>query len=182
MYIQIEKGMEGLKKYLLVLSLALLVLMAACGNSEETPKEVSKVEKESNGSENNDTEEVEEESYNEVLIDSDITTITLEGISNVTDDIFGDSHVIKVSIENKSDDTIVIQTDQVSVDGLMVTDNVFFSEEVAAGKKANGKIEIQVFDDEELPPLDEELEMILKVISEETYETIEEEKINIEIK
>jgi len=100
----------------------------------------------------------------------------------VSDDIFGDSHVIKVSIENKSDDTIVIQTDKVSVDGLMVTDNVFFSEEVAAGKRANGKIEIQMFDDEELPPLDEELEMVLKVIDEETYETIEEDQINIAIK
>lgn len=170
-------------KKILLLVTAAIFLLSACGETNEEPKEVSKVEKESNESENNESEETEgEASYDEVLIDSDIAKITLEGISNVTDDIFGDSHVIKVSIENKSDDTIVIQTDQVSVDGLMVTDNVFFSEEVAGGKKANGKIEIQVFDDEELPPLDEELEMILKVISEETYETIEEEKINIEIK
>jgi|SRR5690625_1853921 len=175
------------KALTLLLSLIVAVALAACGNTEET-KEVAKVDKESNEvveneSEENDTEEVEEESsYDQVLIDSDTASVSLEGISKVSDDIFGDSHVIKVSIENKSDETIVIQTDQVSVDGLMVTDNVFFSEEVAAGKKANGKIEIQMFDDEELPPLDEELEMILKVINEETYDTIEEEKINIAIK
>lgn len=174
-----------MKKALILLSsLLVATTLVACGETEEQPKEVSKVEKESNETESNEQEgrEATEESYDQVLIDSDIATVNLEGISKVSDDIFGDSHVIKVSIENKSDDTIVIQTDKVSVDGLMVTDNVFFSEEVAAGKRANGKIEIQMFDDEELPPLDEELEMVLKVIDEETYETIEEDQINIAIK
>lgn len=172
-----------MKKYLFTLFSALILILAACGNTEEQPKEVSKVDKESNEAVENEAEEVEEEnSYDQVLVDSDVATITLEGISKVVDDIFGDSHVIKVTIENKSDKVIVVQTDNVSIDGLMVTDNVFFSEEVAAGKKANGKIEIQLFDDDELPPLDEELEMVLLVIDEETYERIDEEKINIEIK
>ena len=171
-----------MKKYLFTIFLALIVVLSACGDTEEKPKEVSNVEKKSDETSESEKGETDEASYDEVLIDSDIAKVTLEGISEVGDDIFGNAHVIKVSIENKSNETIIIQTDKVSVDGLMVTDNVFFSEEVAAGKKANGKIEIQLFDEDELPPLEEELEMVLQVISEESYEMIEEEQINIAIK
>lgn len=175
-----------MKKLLILLAAAMLVL-TACGETQEEKKEVSKVEKKSDANEKNDAEEKgeeaeEEESYDEVLIDSDTAKVTLESISKVEDSMFDEEyHVIKLAIENKSDKTIVIQSDEVSIDGLMVTDNAFFSEEVAGGKKANGKMQIQFFD-EDLPPLDEELEMILKVIDGETFETMEDEKINISIK
>lgn len=174
-----------MKKLLFLLAAAMLVL-TACGETQEEKKEVSKVEKKSDANEKNNSEEkdeeAEEESYDEVLIDSDTAKVTLESISKVEDSMFDEEyHVIKLAIENKSDKTIVIQSDEVSIDGLMVTDNAFFSEEVAGGKKANGKMQIQFFD-EDLPPLDEELEMILKVIDEETFETMEDEKINISIK
>ena len=174
-----------MKKLLFLLAAAMLVL-TACGETQEEKKEVSTVEKKSDANEKNDAEEkdeeAEEESYDEVLIDSDTAKVTLESISKVEDSMFDEEyHVIKLAIENKSDKTIVIQSDEVSIDGLMVTDNAFFSEEVAGGKKANGKMQIQFFD-EDLPPLDEELEMILKVIDGETFETMEDEKINISIK
>lgn len=170
----------------LLLTSILAVSLVACGDGDanEQKKEVSKVEKQSGSDESSETgtDEGEEKSYDQVLIDSEIAKVTLEGISKIEDSTWDEEyHEIKMSIENKSDKTIVVQTDEVSIDGLMVTDNVFFSEDVAGGKKANGKLKIEMFD-EELPPLDEELEMILKVIDEETYDTIEEEKINIEIK
>lgn len=171
-----------MKKFLFLLFAAMMVL-AACGETEEKPKEISKVEKESDNTSSNESEVEEKESdYDQVLIDSETVKVTLESISKIEDKMFDEEyHLVKMSIENKSDKTIIIQTDEVSIDGLMVTDNVFFSEEVAGGKKANGKMQIQLFD-EELPPLDEELEMILLVIDGESYDRIDEEKINIEIK
>lgn len=185
------------KLTVLFMSLFVAIGLAAC-DGETTEKEIGTV---SSGNENqseqeegsndannaeenasdNEEEESESSSYDEVLLDDDVATVTLKGIETVEDDIFGDEHKIKLEIENKSDKTIVVQTDQVSVDGLMVDDMVMFSETVAAGKRANGSLDIMSFD-EELPPLDEELEMILLVIDEETYDRVIEEQINIEIK
>src|SRR5699024_339798 len=120
-----------MKKLLFLLAAAMLVL-TACGETQEEKKEVSTVEKKSDANEKNDAEEkdeeAEEESYDEVLIDSDTAKVTLESISKVEDSMFDEEyHVIKLAIENKSDKTIVIQSDEVSIDGLMVTDNAFFS-------------------------------------------------------
>lgn len=178
-----------MKKLLFLLAAAMLIL-TACGETEEEKKEVSNVEKQSDTNESNGKEEkeeeaeaeVKEESYDEVLVDSEVAKVTLENISKVKDELFDEEyHSVKLAIENKSDKTIVIQSDEVSIDGLMVTDHVVFSESVSGGKKANGELKIEVYDGD-LPPLDEELEMILLVIDNETYDRIIEEKINISIK
>lgn len=182
-----------MKKVLfLLLSIILSIGLIACGEVEEQVKEIDKVEtsgddnesEEPESEEDNDgLEENEEttEDYGETILDSDNAIVVLESITTVSDDIFGDYHEIKLNIENRSDETIIIQADEVSIDGLMVTDNVFFSEEVSAGKKANGKMKIEFFDDD-LPPLDEELEFILKVIDNESFMTVEEENVSISIK
>lgn len=173
------------KALILLMSLITAIGLAACGGETTQEKEVGSVETgdKSNEAEVDGEDESEEtESYDEVLLDSDNAKVVLESISHVKDEMFDEEyHVVKLAIENKLDKTIVIQADEVSIDGLMVTDNVFFSEEVAGGKKANGKLEIQTFD-EELPPLDENLEFKLLVIDEESYETMEDEKVNIDIK
>ena len=49
------------------------------------------------------------------------------------DEIFGPSY--KVSVENKTDKKIIVQTRDVSIDGVM--EEPIFSIEVTAGKKAN---------------------------------------------
>lgn len=179
------------------MSLFVAIGLAAC-DGETTEKEIGTV---SSGNENqpeqeegsndannaeenaseNEGEESESSSYDEVLLDDDIATVTLKGIETVEDDIFGDEHKIKLEIENKSDKTIVVQTDQVSVDGLMVDDMVMFSETVAAGKKANGSLDIMSFD-EELPELNENLELILIVLDDETFDRISETDISVDLK
>jgi len=180
-----------MKKLLILLSFALVLFLAACGETTDESKEVSNVEttdSQSAGTEvpeeesNEDVEEGTESSYDQVLIDSETAKITLESISTVEDTTWDEEyHLIKLLIENKSDKTITVQTDEVSIDGLMVTDDVWFSEDVAGGRKANGEMQIQVFDGD-LPPLEEELEMLLLVIDNDTFDTIDEEKVNIEIK
>lgn len=170
---------------ILLMSLFATVGLVACGGETEE-KEVGSVEtgeasEAEEVSENDDEAEDETEDYDEVLLDSENALVTLESISHVKDETFDEEyHSIKLTIENKQDKTIVIQADEVSADGLMVTDNVFFSEEVAGGKKANGKMQIETFD-EDLPPLDEELEFKLLVIDEESYETLEEQQISVSI-
>lgn len=75
----------------------------------------------------------------EVLLDNEIVKILCTGI----DDNRVDGTGIIVEIENKSDKTIVIEANQVSVDNLMY-DPVFKCEVVAKGKKSES---IVFFDD-----------------------------------
>ncbi|HHU20191.1 MAG TPA: hypothetical protein GXZ58_08280 [Bacilli bacterium] len=186
-------------KRLVVLFLSLFVVigLSAC-DGETTEKEIGTVssgdenqseqeeesndvdDAEENASENED-QESESNSYDEVLLDDEVATVTLKSIETVADDIFGDEHKIKLDIENKSDKTIVVQSDQVSIDGLMVDDMAIFSETVAGGKRANGSLDIMSFD-EELPELNENLEFILIVIDEETFDRISETDISVDLK
>jgi hypothetical protein len=171
-------------KKLLILLTSLMLLLVACGETNEQPKEVSKIETESKDAEveNNEKEQEEPTEYNEVLLDSDNAKVTLLSITKVEDKTFDEEyHSIKLIIENKLDKTIVVQTDEVSVDDVMVTDDVWFSETVAGGKKANGEMKIQTYDSE-LPPLEKNLELLLLVIDEEDYDRLDEQSVRIEIK
>ena len=175
-----------MRKFLLLLSIVFLVALSACGETTSEEKEVASVNKDdtekTNEEEESDaSEEPEESTYDEVLLDDDVAIITLVSIETVKDDTFGDEHKIKLEIENKSDETIVIQSEQVSIDGLMVDDMVAFSETVAGGKRANGNLDIMSFDDE-LPELNENLEFILLVLDDETYERISETDVSVDLK
>lgn len=171
----------------LLMSLVVVTGLTACEEAETTEKDVGSVETSGNGNneegnEENDGESEETTDYDEVLIDSENAKVTLESITKVEDELFDDEYYsIKLAIENKLDKTITVQTDDVSIDGLMVTDEAFFSEDVAGGKKANGEMQIETFD-EELPPLEDELEMLLLVIDEDTFDDLDNEQVNIEIK
>lgn len=181
-------------KRLLVIFVSLFVVigLSACdGETEE--KEIGNVtsSNEDQSEQNSDDEDKnatngeeqnsESNTYDEVLLDDDVAVVTLKSIETVKDDIFGDEHKIKLEIENKSDKTIVVQSDEVSIDGLMVDDMVAFSETVAGGKKANGSLDIMSLD-EDLPELDENLEFILIVLDDETFDRISEIDVNIDLK
>lgn len=143
------------------------------GNKEEAAEEDEAVEEEEN-------EESESSAYDEVILDDDTAKVVLTEIETVRDEIFGDEHQIKLEIENKSDQTIEVQSREVSLDGLMADDMAVMSETVAAGKRANGELAIMAFD-EELPELNENLEFKLVILGEDFME-ITSSDVSIDIK
>src|SRR5699024_10190371 len=110
----------------------------------------------------------------EIIADDDTLKDTLVNIEHKVDDMFDEaSYWINLELENKHGGKIMVQARDVSVDGTMVDDMVFFSEEIAEGKKANRKLDIQNYDGD-LPEMNEDLEFKLVVIDDETFDTIEE--------
>ena len=79
--------------------------------------------------ETKDVLEVKQEEV--VLVDDELAKIVVTEKFN--DEIFGPSY--KVSVENKTDKKIIVQTRDVSIDGVM--EEPIFSIEVTACKKAN---------------------------------------------
>ncbi len=178
-------------KKLLFLLMASLVLVA-CGNDEPQEKEVGSVESSdkannsnnesnnnSNEDESNTGEEVSTEEVEEVIADDDFLKATLVSVERIEDDIFGDSHVVNIQIENKTSDKLVVQSEDVSIDGTMVDDMVVFSEDIAGEKNANGKLEIMSFEDD-LPEMNDNIEFTLIVLDEETYDRVAEHEVKID--
>jgi len=180
-----------MKKVLFILiSLFILVGLSACddGNSEE--KEVSSVdssnkndneenaeqdEAEDNEESDNDVEEVEE-----VIADDDYIKATLTSIEHVEDETFDEEkYVINIDLENKTDDKITVQARDTSIDGTMVDDMVFFSEEIAGDKKANGKMEIQNYEGD-LPEMANDIEFTLVILEDETFESLSEHDVKVD--
>lgn len=186
-------GLRMKKVLVLLMSLFLVLTLAACGETETEEKDIGSVETsgqsddegadveddedEETGEEDPDSEEKE---FNEVILDDENATVTLTGIVTERDEIFGDEHKIKMVIENKSNATIEVQSREVSIDGFMVDDMVFFSETVAAGKKSNATMDIMTFD-EDLPELNENIEFTLKIIDHDTFDDISTAEVSIDI-
>lgn len=76
----------------------------------------------------------------QVLHDSDGVKITVTGVG---ESIFGTE--IKIFIENNTDKDIVVQSEYIIVNNYMI--DALFSEDVPAGKKANGEITLMGLDD-----------------------------------
>lgn len=93
--------------------------------------ETSKVESGSATPVEEQKDEAEVKQEEVVLVDDELAKIVVTEKFN--DEIFGPSY--KVSIENKTDKKIIVQTRDVSIDGVM--EEPIFSVEVTAGKKAN---------------------------------------------
>src|SRR5699024_5481903 len=103
------------------------------------------------------------------------------GIAYEKDDLFDEeSYTVNMLIENNLTETIEIQAHEVSADGVMIDDQVFFSETVAGEKQANAKLKIENYDGD-LAELNESLEFKLIIIGED-WDTIEETNVSIEIK
>lgn len=98
----------------------------ACSNPE-----TSKVESGSATLVEEQKDEAEVKQEEVVLVDDDLAKIVVTEKFN--DEILGPSY--KVSVENKTDKKIIVQTRDVSIDGVM--EEPIFSVEVTAGKKAN---------------------------------------------
>lgn len=114
------------KSIRLILMGALAMSFVACS----TP-ETSKVESGSATPVEEQKDEAKEIQEEVVLVDDELAKIVVTEKFN--DEIFGPSY--KVSVENKTDKKIIVQTRDVSIDGVM--EEPIFSIEVTAGKKAN---------------------------------------------
>lgn len=93
--------------------------------------ETSKVESGSATPVEEQKDEAEVKQEEVVLVDDELARIVVTEKFN--DEILGPSY--KVSVENKTDKKIIVQTRDVSIDGVM--EEPIFSVEVTAGKKAN---------------------------------------------
>lgn len=176
-------------KKLLFLLMASLVLVA-CSDDEPQEKEVGSVEssdkannsnneENNNANENDSNEEVTTEEVEEVIVDDDYIKATLVNVEHIEDDIFGDSHVVNIKLENKTSDKLVVQSEDVSIDGTMVDDMVVFSQDIAGEKNANGKLEIMSFEDD-LPEMNDNIEFTLIVIDDESFDRVAEHEVKID--
>lgn len=130
--------------------------------------------------EDNNSEDTEESKVDQIIADDENYKVTLLEIVKKSDDIFGDSIEVVFEIENKLDHTIVAQARSVSADGYMVDETIIsMSQEVAAEKKAKAVLSIEDFDDYDFPELEEDFEMTLLMIDEETYENIAEHEVKV---
>lgn len=181
-----------MKRLLIALSLAMFaIIFTACGDSETTDKPVKDVETAESEETSQDSETASEENdgseeealnqtYDEVIVDNENVKISLKSVVEEKDDIFGDSVVITFEVENKRDDTIEVQAREVSADGKMVDESlVIMSTEVASGKLADAKLTIQAMGDQELPPMEDNIELKLHIFSWDDYDYSEDHPVVI---
>lgn len=190
-----------MKKLLVLLASLSLFLLAACGEStteevsSELKKEAETEKAEAEKKKEEVTEEVEEEEseeattdveeVNQNIADDDIVKIDLINVERITDEFMGDSIKVNFEIENRSDVKIVVQSRDLSIDGYMADDFSSMSAEVMPGKKAKDSLTIdEMFLDEgeELPKLEDTLEMSLLVADYETFEDINSYDVHIDFK
>lgn len=176
--------MLSMKKVMtLLVSLLVVFGLVACDDGGSEEKEVSSVES-SDKADNNEKEGEEAtsdvEEVGEVIADDDYIKATLVNIEHVKDDVFDEEkYVINIDLENKTENKIIVQARDVSIDGTMVDDMVFFSEEIAGGKNAKGKMEIQNYEGD-LPTMDDNIEFILLIADDETFEDLSEHDVKVE--
>lgn len=173
-----------MNKFLLLPMLALLLAVAGCGDTEtenlggnlneevDQDEEIVVDEEES--------AELEENKIDQVVVDNENYKATLVEIVKKKDSIFGESIEAIFEIENKVDYTIVAQARSVSADGYMIDETILnMSQEVAGGKKAKAVLTIEDFEGYDFPELNEDFEMTLYMLNEDTYETIGEHDVKV---
>jgi len=173
-----------MRKIFILMFLAIITFgLTACGE-EATEKEVESVgasgkeDKEEEADAEDATSEKEE--VGEVIADDDHIKATLVSVEHIEDETFDEElYEVNIELENKTDETLEVQANEVSIDGTMVDDLVFFSETVAGGKSSNGVLTIQNYDGD-LPTMDNDIEFILSILNEETFETIADHDVNVE--
>jgi|SRR5690625_2920808 len=163
--------------------------LVACDGEEVQDKDVSSVESsgeenEAEAAEEEQTEEEEEavEEFNKEIVDNDSVKATLVSVEHIVDkDWDEEKYEIKFEVENKLDDTVEVQAREVSADGKMVDESMLMmSQEISGGKVADAVLTIESFEGDDLPDMEEDLEMILHVFSWDDMEQEEDIDVNIE--
>lgn len=175
------------KLFALPLILIFMLTLAACGETTSEEKEVESVNADSKTSEPATTEEEpaedesEKQEFNEEVANSDNVLAKLISVEKIVDTTFDEEkYEVKFEVENKRDDTIAIQAREVSADGKMIDEGMLtMSTDIAGGKKADAVLTIQNFEGD-LPELNNDLEMLLHVISWDDMEFEEQHEVNIQ--
>ena len=146
-------------------------MMVGCG-SEDTTTNQGQVSIETTQEETQDV--VEEIAGQEVYNENDIR-ISYTGIEY--DDIYGVT--VKLKIENGSDKHIIVYPDNSSINGIMV--DAIMSQDVLAGKVANGKLAIfnSYLEDNNITKV-ENVETTLLIVDEE-YNTLNEVQVSLDV-
>ncbi|MBU5465694.1 hypothetical protein KQI49_02485 [Virgibacillus sp. MSJ-26] len=171
-----------------LLSFIIIAGLVACDGEEVQDKDVSSVESSNEENEaaaaEEETEEEEEavKEFNKEIIDNDSVKATLVSVEHIVDkDWDEEKYDIKFEVENKMDDTVEVQAREVSADGKMVDESMLMmSQEISGGKVADAVLTIESFEGDDLPDMEEDLEMILHVFSWEDMEQEENIDVNIE--
>lgn len=185
-----------MKRYLFIIVAVLLsVGLVACSGDEVEEKKVDSVELADQDDTDDGVEEETEatakseeaEKYDDIkeideeVVDSENVTARLISVEKIVDKDFDEErYEIKFEVENKTDDLIVIQGREVSSDGKMIDESMLMmSQEISGGKSADAVLIIESFDDD-LPEIEDDLEMKLQVIDGESYMDIESIDVNID--
>lgn len=156
------------KSIRLILIGVVAMSFVACSDPETSKVEGGSATPVEEKKENESAEEVVQEEL--VLVDDELAKIVISEKFN--DEVFGPSY--KVSVENKTDQKIIVQTRDVSIDGVM--EEPIFSVEVTAGKKANNNMTFMNIESlEELKNLEGKL-----VIIDENFSDIRSYDMTIE--
>lgn len=126
------------RKILSLISIGILsISLVACSSDDSEKVEsgnATEVEQ-SNEEQITDTEtDTETEATEVVLVDDDTIKAV---VTEKSADLFGAGY--NITIENKTDKKIIVQTRETSVDGVM--EDPIFSEEITAGKTAKGMMQ-----------------------------------------
>ena len=119
------------KSLAMLVALSMSTALVGCSSDENSNSEGGSATQEQSQEE---TQEKEKEETQEALVLVDDETVKVTIVEKINDEIFGPTY--KVEIENKTDKKMIVQTRDVSVDGMM--EDPLFSEEITAGKKAQG--------------------------------------------
>lgn len=173
------------KKLISLLSVSALMLVAceeetqteeqatteAPTTEETSSEEVSEVE--TNEEDTDDEEETSDDNvqtFNEQVADNEYVTAELVEIGQYYDEEW-DEHLIEVVFEvvNNSDEEIEVQANGVSINDRMVDESIIFmSQSIESGKSARTVLELQDYDGNNLPDLENNFEMDLHVWGWET--------------
>lgn len=173
--------MKKMRNFSIALFLALSLGLSGCSSSSASDESDNDDQVEnSDASQTDDSETSKSDAsskagvteYNQVIANDDLFEITLTTIEYEEDSIFGDSIDITFNVVNKSDQTVEVQANELSIDNKMVDDSLpTMSQEISSGKSAECVLNLMSYDESiELPAMEENMELVLNIFSWDDWE------------
>lgn len=169
----------SLKKLIAMGLVTTSIFVVGCSSDTKTESvENSKVETTEKTNEQAQQDETKEESMNLVLVDNDVVKMTITG--KYEDETFGQVGYNFI-VENKTDKTIQVATDNISCDGIMQDGNSMFVWSIQPNKKSVDKGYFFIGNNgiEGIENL-KNIEADIYVADEETYDRLSEFNIKID--
>ncbi|SIT73913.1 hypothetical protein [Edaphobacillus lindanitolerans] len=185
-----------MNKWLMALILGCATItLAACGSGDSdasTDKDGQAQQAEESGdaagAKNDSKEEAKgddtfSKEYNEVIADNENIKATLRKAEHIIDKEWDEEKfVVTFEVENKREDTLEFQANEVSADGKMIDDSMLsMSQEVSGGKRADAVLTIENYEGD-LPSLEDNIEMLLHIFSWDDMDYSEDHAVTIDLK